>query len=152
MEKLVFVWHGHHQGSSPLEELGESFKDREETITYQKSRFEGPKEIARRKQLFKRVKGGLKALPKNFQKVVERYFKAEKTLDKARKSYYNSEDGSAEDQRLTKLLEIADDYLRANYKYLAALETPSKEIMALHKKQCGCGWTPKLNDIFHYKP
>ena len=38
MEKIVLVWHGHHQESSPLEDLQESFKDRKETIVYTKSR------------------------------------------------------------------------------------------------------------------
>jgi hypothetical protein len=152
--ELVFVWHGHHQSFSPLEELGESFKEREDTINYQKSRREDAGKIARRKALFKRVKGGLKALPKSFQKLVERYIKLETISEKKWAIYVNSlvlfDDDSrkkreAYDKACEKAWEAKGDYTKA-------LDPPSKAVLALHKKQCGCGWTPENNNIFTYKP
>jgi hypothetical protein len=63
------VWHAHHDSKYPLEILDESFAERMATINLEKSAFESPEQIARRKSLFKRVKGGVKVLPKDLQRL-----------------------------------------------------------------------------------
>lgn len=58
------VWHAHHRADSPLELIiGESFDHRMLIIDKEKAKQETPEMIARRKSLFKKVKGGFWALP-----------------------------------------------------------------------------------------
>ncbi len=136
MEKIVLVWHGHHQESSPLEDLKESFKERKETILYHKSISEDSEKIARRKKLFKHFKGGIEALPRTFQRAYAR-------LVKANKAYEATEEYDPF---------LANKRDEASYAWNLLLETPTKGILKLHKEQCGCGWTAYNNDIFYYKP
>lgn len=136
MEKIVLVWHGHHQESSPLEDLGESFKERKETILYRKSLSEDLSKIARRKKLFKHLKGGIEALPRAYQKAYARYMKTGRAYDAV-------DDYDAH---------FSDMFYAAKAAWEDLLSNPTKGILKLHKEQCGCGWTAKNNDIFYYKP
>ena len=147
MSKIVLVWHGHHQHSSPLEVLSESFKERKNTIEYTKSRRETPRDIAIRKKLFKHVKGGLKALPLAFQRAYQKRLDTQKAYKVALDRYHKS--GSAENSRL---LDIASDAESKAYEtFNEMVDKPSKGILKLHKEQCGCGWKPwPDNDILKY--
>lgn len=113
------VWHGHHENYSPLELLQEeTFEDRMFTINTVKTEEETAKQIARRKQLFKKVKGGLSVLPYGVRKAMRHIMETGRDSVQIR------------------------DAIRENW----------KAVMALHAKQCGCGWKPNPdNNIFKYK-
>ncbi len=143
--KPVLVWHGHHQEESPLEELNQSFRSRKNTITYQKSTRETPREIAIRKKLFKHVKGGLKALPVSFQKAYESYVTLHKKAIKVQTHYKKTGDG------WEAFVEARDAAYVALDDFGEMLKKPTKAILKLHKEQCGCGWKPwPDNDILRY--
>ena len=114
------AWHAHHEASSPLEIIGCSFTERMREISHEKARYEGKARIKRRKSLFKKFVGGVKALPPDLQKLYS-------DLDKTVLCYYGPH---------------IDKIMRKN----------SDAIMALHKKQCGCPWSTRKNNIFDFPP
>ena len=69
MISRCIVWHAHHSASSPLEILDQTFSERMQEINYSKSAYESPEQIVRRKSLFKRVVGGVRALPEDLRKL-----------------------------------------------------------------------------------
>ena len=151
MRKVVPVWHAHHQNPSPLENLS-SYKERVDTIKYQKSISENAVSIARRKKLFKKVKGGIKALPVSFQKAYARLIAADKKYyalrDKFNAATY------PEPPKLVKQYDRASHAQDvASDKFFEMFDKPTKAVLKLHKDQCGCGWQPyPNNDLLIYKP
>jgi len=127
----VAVWHAHHSAWSPLEFIP-SFEDRLYEIDTVKAREETAGQIARRKHLFKLAVG---VLPDELVKAGAAYDQAWTACDQAR---------------------AACDQARAAYEqamaaYDQAWTACEPEIMALHAKECGCGWTKGRPNIFEYK-
>ena len=119
---MILAWHAYHDGSSPLFFI-ESFDSRMNTIDTVKALKETPAQIARRKQLFKLFEG---ELPAELVKAIADYDK------------------------------VWNDHLKmVNYKtwfdFYRTMADALPEILALHKTQCGCGWTPKNTNIFEYE-
>jgi len=123
------VWHAHHDSSSPLEFLNESFAERLETIKTEKAKEETPEQIKIRLKLFKPFKG---KLPPALDKACVARTKARAALGKA---------------------DAAGAYAtwaKADAARDRAMQNAKPEIMRLHAQQCGCGWTPEKPNIFDY--
>ena len=88
---VIAVWHGHHEADSPLEFLEESFESRMRVIETTKTREESPKEIQRRKQLFKLADISSSPLlvqaQADWDKALADWNKARADLDKVRSNW-----------------------------------------------------------------
>ena len=122
--KLKLYWHIHHY--IPIEPLTQPLKNRIEYI----KKFKPKDEVPLRLKLLGPVEG---KLPAGFVKIAENYVKARKAYDKAWKAYDKA----------------WKDYGKAWEAYSnAVFVTYRKQIMALHKKECGCGYSLKRKTIF----
>jgi hypothetical protein len=136
--KLVAVWHGHHDCSSPLEVLTESFASRMKTINIVKFSEETLDQFARRKELFKLVKG----------KLPVKLVAAWDTYNTARASY--KPEGTTYDTLYNAYAKARTEYNKAWDAFNTAIQDSLPAILRLHKKECGCGWTPDCTNIFVY--
>ena len=126
----IAVWHGHHDCQSPLEFLGETFKQRLHTIKTTKADEETPKQIELRLKLFKPVAGKLAVA---FNRAGAEFSRAMAEFDRA----------MAEFSRARAEL----DRTRAEFSRAMAEHMPA--IMELHAIECGCAWSPGNTNIFH---
>ena len=156
-DRCCLVWHGHHEAQSPIEILPESFDSRMKTIETVKAKEETPEQITRRKQLFRLVIG---PLPPAWQKAYAEWRKAYAEWQEAyavwRKAHAEWRKADAALRKADAVREKADAVREEAYAawqkaYAAFISSHYAEIMALHAKQCGCGWTPTNRNIFKYK-
>ena len=130
IKQLVLVWHAHHDCSSPLEFLTESYESRLETINTVKATSETPDKIRLRLKLFKRVTGELPA-----------------SIIKAQAA---REARDVEQEAWEVEQEAWEVVLEAWEAARETKEAAREDILKLHSAQCGCGWTPDNTNIFKY--
>ena len=140
IEKTCVVWHGHHDCSSPLEFLTESFESRLETINTVKAASETPDQIQLRLKLFKRVTGELPASIIKAQAAWEVWLAA-------REAWVARE--AARAAARTAVWEAWVAWLAREAAWEAG-EAAREDILKLHSVQCGCDWTREHPNIFNY--
>jgi len=147
MNKIIWVWHCHHDVL--LEFLTEPFKTR---VNYIKK--EKPKEEQKlRLRLFKRVKGALPPLSAEWKKADAEWKKAcaerKKAYAEWTKACAEREKADAERTKACAEWKKADAewkkaYAERKKAYAEWKETHKKEIDILHKKECkNCPWDGK---------
>jgi|ERR1017187_2124915 hypothetical protein len=134
----VAVWHGHHESDYPLEFLTETLEQRLKTISESKALTESPQQIARRVSLLKLVEG---EIPHDLTIALEGLKEAWKTLKcgyvKDNIMYFRRDAWMALGSAETLFAQVQARLL--------------PEILELHAKECGCGWTAKKPNIFNYQ-
>ena len=131
---MKFYWHIHHD--MLCEPLTEPLRNRIKYIKENKPK----NEIELRLKLLKPVKGELPKrvvkARKAYVKAGKAYDKAWKACDKAGKDLYKA--GKACDKAEKAYYKAEKAYFKARKAYDKTLTM--KSLLALHKKECGCGW------------
>jgi hypothetical protein len=158
MKDIAIVWHGHHEATYPIEILAESFESRLKTIMTVKAKSEAAWQIKRRLQLFKKVQNPpvwLLEASDEYSKARDEYYKAWDAYSKAWAESYKAWDKAGKAR--AKYSKARDEYHEARAKYSKAwaeadklIPLNLKELMELHKTECGCGWAPMSRNIFKY--
>lgn len=128
------VWHGHHESEYPLEVLRDSFEERKQQIETIKSLTETDEMVARRLKLFKPINGWRDELPWPLVAAITDWYLARLVSVASPSSAFQ------------------DVYDQTNMIFNTMMEKYTKEVMELHAKQCGCGWTLGEPNIFKYLP
>ena len=136
-------WHVHHR---QLVEYCWDYEERRDYIEKEKSK----KERAIRLRLFRPVRGHL---PPAYDKARDAYDKARDAYDKARDAYFKAnavydKASAVYDKASAVYAKASDAYDKARDAYDKARDAAEPHLLALHKQECGCAWTPEAGIDF----